>query len=250
MLHYSTGCLSVHQVTIHQSIFKEGCHSVDIVLAHFTNVFKHEGERFQNTILNVHFWYSVFVHQGRQHSEWHTSLSHNSNSNRGTDSVLTLLHSEVVQQGSQHILRSNSLCNVTKGVDSSSSNSLLVGFKHFKELKADTHPFSSRDKFGTSVCNTTNKVDTVLLDFLVSVLQDRCESRQEILDRRGHLGHTNDIDNSLQSTQDGAKHFRILFTKVFIKNNTQVTHQLLFVALLHDHSGTRDQVSSLLSDLS
>lgn len=62
----------------------------------------------------------------------------------------------------------NCLGDVSKGVDSSSSDSFLVGLQQFKELKTNSHPLTRTDMFCSSVCNPTNQVDTVLLNLLVS----------------------------------------------------------------------------------
>lgn len=61
------------------------------------------------------------------------------------------------------------LGNVPKGVDGGSANSLLVGLQQLQQLKANPHPLFGRDKLCASVCNTTNKVDAILLYFLMSV---------------------------------------------------------------------------------
>lgn len=62
----------------------------------------------------------------------------------------------------------NCLGDVSKSVDSSSSDSFLVGLQQFKELKTNSHPLTRTDMFCSSVCNPTNQVDTVLLNLLVS----------------------------------------------------------------------------------
>ena len=43
----------MHQVPVHQRIFQQGRHSIDVVLAHLADVFKEEGQGFQNTVLNI-----------------------------------------------------------------------------------------------------------------------------------------------------------------------------------------------------
>ena len=69
---------------------------------------------------------------------------------------------------------------------------------------------------------------------LMPVFQDRSETRQQILDGGRHLGHTNDIHNGLEGTQDGSQHFRVLLSQVLIQDNTQVAQQFLLIASLHD----------------
>ena len=61
----------------------------------------------------------------------------------------------------------NSLGNVTKGVDGSSSDGLFVGLQQFKQLKTDSHPFSRSHMFCPSVSNSAHEVNTILLYFLV-----------------------------------------------------------------------------------
>ena len=70
----------------------------------------------------------------------------------------------------------NCLGDVTKRVNSSSSDGFFVSLQQFKQLKANSHPFTSPNMFRSSVSNPAHKVDTVLLYFLVS------ESRNQ------HLG--------------------------------------------------------------
>ena len=60
--------------------------------------------------------------------------------NGRANAVLTLLHAQVVQESMQHILRANGCGNVSKRVDSGTSDALLVRLQHFQQLEADTHP--------------------------------------------------------------------------------------------------------------
>ena len=55
------------------------------------------------------------------------------------------------------------------------------------------------------------------------VLQDGSEPRQQVLDWRRHLGHSNHINNGLEGTQDGAQHLWVLLSQVLIQHHTQVT---------------------------
>merc|ERR1711907_98095 len=155
----------MHQISICKGILKQSCDCVNIVLGHFTNVLEHETEGLQNTVLDIELRDSILVHKSWNNCEWATSFSNNSDSDSRTNSALSLLDFKIVHQSVQDILRADSLSNVTKGIYSSSSNTLLMGSKEVKEIEADSHPFLSGDIFGTSVSNTTNQVDAVFLDF-------------------------------------------------------------------------------------
>ena len=61
----------------------------------------------------------------------------------------------------------NGLGNVAKGVDSGSANGFLVSFDQVQQLKTDPHPLPCRDKFCPSVSNPPNKINAVLLYFLM-----------------------------------------------------------------------------------
>jgi len=91
VLDSSTGCLTMDQVSIGQSVLKQGSHRVDVVFAHFTDVFEQERKRFEDTILHVEFWNSVLVHESRKHRERSAGFGHDGNSDGGTNSVLSFL---------------------------------------------------------------------------------------------------------------------------------------------------------------
>lgn len=57
------------------------------------------------------------------------------------------------------------------------------------------------------------------------VFQDWSQSWKQVLDGWGHLGHTDDVDDSLESPQDATKYFRILFTQILIQNYPKMTKQ-------------------------
>lgn len=117
------------QIPVSQGIFQQGCKSVNVVLAHFSNVFKHETEGFEHTILDILFLGAVLVHQSRQYSEWSTSLCYDGNSHSGTDTILAFLHFEIVEQSDQDILGSNRPSNIAKSINSGSPDALLMGFQ-------------------------------------------------------------------------------------------------------------------------
>jgi hypothetical protein len=64
---------------------------------------------------------------------------------------LTLLNLQVGQQDAEHILRSDSLGNVTERVDSSSPDSLLVCLEKVEQFETDTHPLLSGHLFCTTI---------------------------------------------------------------------------------------------------
>jgi hypothetical protein len=64
---------------------------------------------------------------------------------------LTFLHLQVGQEHRQHILGTDSLGNVTKGIDGRSSDSLLVRLEQIEELETNTHPFLGWDELGATV---------------------------------------------------------------------------------------------------
>mmetsp|Transcript_36498 Transcript_36498/g.67964 ORF Transcript_36498/g.67964 Transcript_36498/m.67964 type:complete len:323 (-) Transcript_36498:1165-2133(-) len=80
------------------------------------------------------------------------------------------------------------------------------------------------------------------------ILQDRRQARQEILDRRSHLRHTDDVHDGFQSAENGAEHLGILFSQVLVQEQTQVPHHLLLTTLLHHHGDSGDEVCGLLTD--
>ncbi len=86
---------------------------------------------------------------------------------------------------------------------------------------------------------------TILHDTLIAILQNRSQTRQQVLDWRRHLGHADNVDNGLQSANDRGQHVGVLLAQVLVEHHTQVAHQLLFAALLHHHRDTGDQVGGL-----
>ena len=93
---------------VHQCVLQEGCDGVDVVFAHLSNVFKHEGEGFEHAILDIQLWHTVLIHQGWQHGERRTCLCHNGDSHCCAHTILTLLHLQVVQQCGQNIVGTES----------------------------------------------------------------------------------------------------------------------------------------------
>mmetsp|Transcript_34471 Transcript_34471/g.51075 ORF Transcript_34471/g.51075 Transcript_34471/m.51075 type:complete len:339 (+) Transcript_34471:347-1363(+) len=240
--------LPVDQISVHQCVFQDWSHCVNIVLAHFANIFEHEAQTLQDTILHVQLGYSVLVHESRQHREGTTGLSDDGDGYSGADTKLSLLNFEVVQQGAEHIVRTDGLRDVAKGVDRGSSNSLLLRLEQLQKIEANTIPLSRRSQLCSSVGDSPYQVDAVFLDLLVSVLENRSQSGEQILDGRSHLGHTNDVDDGLHSTQDRTQNLWVLFAQILVEEQAQVTHHLLLAALLHHDGDTGDEIGSLLSD--
>ena len=74
-------------------------------------------------------------------------------------------------------------------------------------------------KYLTSVGDSSHKIDAIFLHFFVSILQDRGKSRQKILNRWSHLGHSDHIDDCLKGTKNGAQDLWVFFTQVFVKDH-------------------------------
>mmetsp|Transcript_45842 Transcript_45842/g.81937 ORF Transcript_45842/g.81937 Transcript_45842/m.81937 type:complete len:859 (-) Transcript_45842:1570-4146(-) len=240
------GGLPVDQVAVHEGILQQGADSIDVVLAHLTNVLEQEGHGLEDPILDVELGHTVLVHEGGDDGEGGARFGHNGNGDGGAHAVLTLLHLQVVQQGGQHVGRANGLRNVAKGVHRSTSDSLLVGLQQLQQLETDAHPLTGRDKFRPSVGDAAHEIDAVLLHLLVPILQDGRQPWQQVLDRRGHLVHAHHIDNGLEGHQDGPQHLRILLPEVLVEHHPHVAHQLLLLAVLHHLRNLGDQIGRLL----
>merc|ERR1719347_81957 len=193
-----TGSLSVNQVSVHQGILEERCDRIDVVLPHLTDVLEEEGERLEDAVLNVELWHPVLIHETGEHRERRTGLRHDGDGDSGAHAILSLLHLQVVEERGEHIMRTDGLGDVSEGVHCGSANGLLVGFQQLQQFKTDSHPFTSRNILRPSISNSTHKIDAVLLNFLVPVLQDGSEAGQEVLDRRRHLRHSYNINDSFQ----------------------------------------------------
>mmetsp|Transcript_16350 Transcript_16350/g.54741 ORF Transcript_16350/g.54741 Transcript_16350/m.54741 type:complete len:351 (+) Transcript_16350:350-1402(+) len=247
VLYHSARSLPVHQVTIHKGVFKKWGNSIDIILAHLSDVLEKERQRFQNSVLDIELGQTILIQQRREDSERSASLSNDSNCNRCTHTILPFLYLQIVEKNSQHVLRANGFGDVAKSVDSSTTNGLLVRLEHIQEFETDTHPFLGRDKLRSPVCNTTNQIYTILLNFLMSVPQDWRQTWKQILDGGSHLRHTNNIDNALETSQNRAQHLGVFLTEILIQNNAQMVEQLLFSATLHDSCNATNQVCCLLA---
>ena len=96
--------MTSHDLPVHQSIFEQRCHSVDIILSHLANVFKEKGERLEDTILDVQLRHTILIHEGGEDGKGGAGFSYNGNGDCGAHSHLSLLHLEVVQECCQYIL--------------------------------------------------------------------------------------------------------------------------------------------------
>jgi hypothetical protein len=152
-----------YQVSVHECILEQWCDSVDIILAHFAYVLKEKGERLEHTVLHVELGHPVLVHQRRQHGEGRTRFGNDGDGHRGADTVLPLLHLQVVEQGGQHVVRPNGLGDVAKRVDGRSADCFFVRLQQLEQLKADAHPLTSRHVLRTSIRNPTHQVNAVFL---------------------------------------------------------------------------------------
>mmetsp|Transcript_29025 Transcript_29025/g.67289 ORF Transcript_29025/g.67289 Transcript_29025/m.67289 type:complete len:780 (-) Transcript_29025:1289-3628(-) len=249
MLDHTRRRLSMDEVAVHQGVLQQRGDSVNVVLAHLTNILEQKRQRLEHTVLHVELWDSVLVEQGRQDSERATGLSDNSNSDSGAHAILSLLHLEIVEEHRKHILGTNGLGNVTKSVHCRAADCFLVRLEHVQQLKTNSHPLLGGHKLCAAVRNATDEVNAVLLHLLVSILQNGGEAWQQLLDGRGHLGHTNDVDDALEATQDGAQHLGILFTEVLVQDDTQMAQQHFFPTSFHHDGDTSNQICRLLPNL-
>ncbi len=81
----------------------------------------------------------------------------------------------------------------------------------------------------------------------MSVLKNGSQTGKQVLDRRSHLSHSNNVNDSLHRAQYRTEHFRILFTQLLVKNDSKTAHVAFFTAVTHYDSYPLDQVSCLLS---
>ena len=105
---HQTPCQPAHSqgIPVHQRIFQQWGDCVDIVLAHLPDVLEEKGERFQNSVLDVQFRNTVLVHESRDDGEGGAGFCNDGNGYCGADTILPLLDLEIVEESSQHILRS------------------------------------------------------------------------------------------------------------------------------------------------
>lgn len=106
----------MHLIAVDEGVFEEGGDSVDVVFCHFANVFEEKGEGFEHTILDVEFWNAVFVHQGGEDGEWSAGFGDDTDSDSSTDARLTLLDSEVIEEGRKDVLGPNGFGYEAEGV--------------------------------------------------------------------------------------------------------------------------------------
>mmetsp|Transcript_11483 Transcript_11483/g.22235 ORF Transcript_11483/g.22235 Transcript_11483/m.22235 type:complete len:601 (-) Transcript_11483:2097-3899(-) len=241
--------LPVDEVAVHQRVLEQRHHRVDVVATHLANVLEEEGERLEDAVLDVELGDAVLVEQSGEHSEGRARLGDDGDGDGGADAVLPLLHLEVVQQRSEHVLRPDGLGDVAEGVDSGAADGLLVRLEHVEQLEADAHPLARRNVLGAAVGDAADQVNRVLLHRLVPVLKDGRQPRQQVLDRRRHLGHANDVDDRLERAEDRAQHLWVLLAEVLVEYDAQVAHELLLLASAHHDGDARDKVGRLLPHL-
>mmetsp|Transcript_48184 Transcript_48184/g.114649 ORF Transcript_48184/g.114649 Transcript_48184/m.114649 type:complete len:308 (+) Transcript_48184:521-1444(+) len=239
----------MHEVAVHQCVLQQRRHRVDVVLAHLANVLEQERERLEHAVLDVHLRKAVLVEERREHCKRPARLGDDGDGHGGAHAVLALLHLEVVQQHRQHVLRADSLGNVTEGVDRRAANRLLVRLEHVEQLEADAHPLLGGDELGPAVGNAPDEVDAVLLDLLVAVPEDRGEAREQVLDRGGHLAHPDHVHNPLQPPKDRTQHLGVLLAEVLVEHHAQMVEQLVLPAPLHHRGDLPDEVRALLPHL-
>ena len=119
------GGLPMDEITVHQRVFEQRDDGVDVILAHFSDVFEEEGERFENAVLDVQLGNSIFVHESREDGERRTGLGDDSDGDRRTDAVLSLLDLQVVEKCGEDVVRTDRFSDVTERVDGGATNGLL-----------------------------------------------------------------------------------------------------------------------------
>lgn len=196
MLDDSSRRLTMNLVSVGEGVLEAGDDRVDIVLAHLADVLEQEGHGLQATVADVQLGCAVLVEDGGNAGEGSTGLSNDgcggaekSASGRrsatrrltdgdGTaDTRLTLLHPQVGEQNTQHILRSDSLGDVTERVDGSTTNGLLVRLEQVEQLETDAHPLASGDELGSTIGDTSDEVNGSLLHLLVSIAENGRHAR-------------------------------------------------------------------------
>mmetsp|Transcript_36314 Transcript_36314/g.56744 ORF Transcript_36314/g.56744 Transcript_36314/m.56744 type:complete len:230 (-) Transcript_36314:236-925(-) len=172
VLHHSAGSLPMNQITVHQCVLKQRGHRIHVVLAHFADVLEEEGQCLEHTVLDVQFRQPVFVEERRKNSEWTAGFRHDGNSNSCAYPVLPFLYLKIVEEHCKHVLGTNSLGNVSKSVHGGPTNGLFVCLKHIEQFKTNAHPLLGRNKLGTTISNTPDQVDAILLHLLVTISQN------------------------------------------------------------------------------
>lgn len=61
-------------------------------------------------------------------------------------------------------------------------------------------------------CVFTSVAAGLLMYLFMPILEDGRKPRQQVLDWRSHLGHSNDIHNGLEGAQNGTQHFWVLLS--------------------------------------
>lgn len=203
MLDCRGGSLAVHEVSVGECVNEQWDDGIDVGVGCWSDVLEHEGEGFEDAVLDVEFSDSVLIHECRQDGEWPASFRHDGDGDCGAHSQLPFLNLKVVKQCRKHILRPNSFGDVPECVDSRSADTFLVRFQQVQQVETNADPLFRHYMFRASVCNPSDQIDAILLHFLMPVLQDRRQSRQQVLNRWRHLAHPDNVHDSFKSSQDG-----------------------------------------------
>lgn len=118
--HLTLSPSTVH-LPVHECVFQQRRHSVDVVFAHLSNVLEQKGERLEHAILHVELRDTVLVHERGQNGERRAGLRHYGDGHGGADSVLSFLDLQVVEECGQHVMRAEG------GRQSEKSDSFLRG---------------------------------------------------------------------------------------------------------------------------
>ena len=164
-----TCLLAMDEVAVHQRVLQHGDARVDVVGGRLADVLEHERHRLQYAVLHVHLGQTVLVHQRRQHGERRARLRHDGDGDGRAQTVLALLHLQVVQQRVHHVLRTQRLRDVPEGIHGRATNRLLLRVQHVQQVEADATPLLRRHELGTAVGDAPHQVDAVFLHLLVAV---------------------------------------------------------------------------------
>lgn len=227
------GGLMMDLIMVDECVFEEGCNGVDIVFSYFIDVFEEEGQRFEYIVLDVEFWYVVFVYQSREDGEGCVSFCNDIDSDGGVDMRLMFLYVEVVKECGENVLRIDCFGDEIESIVGSLMNVFFVCFEYVEEFEVDMYLFLCVYVFRFMICDMINQVDCVFLYFFVLVVENRSEMGEEIFNRRLYLCDIYDCDNGMQSIKDGIKYFRVFFIKVFVENNIEFVYECIFVILFY-----------------
>mmetsp|Transcript_9643 Transcript_9643/g.20346 ORF Transcript_9643/g.20346 Transcript_9643/m.20346 type:complete len:241 (-) Transcript_9643:31-753(-) len=178
MRNYRARCLTVHGITVDESVLEERRDCVHIILRALTNILEKERQCLQYASLHVELRHAVLVHQCWENSVGRARVGDDCDGDRRAHALGALLHFQVIKQGSKHIRSADGLCEMPKSGNSSAPYRFTCGFQELQQFEADAHPLTCRDVRRPEARYFTNQYDTVLLHTLVSVLENGSQAWQ------------------------------------------------------------------------